>query len=187
MSLITGKSGHWHPCNQPLTRPLVIGVICAIQPGGGARQPSPTVTATICVEHALALVMVGCTHAAARPSPDGVSMLYGPPMFVAYSPLGLGSRALESIAPRHRQKVGLWRIGLASLAVGVTLVICSRSPARESRIAGGAGALSRSSRGCRLRTRPDLDPVPVAHLARDRHRAGAQAGSGGESQATVYG
>jgi len=50
-----------------------------------------------------------------------------------------------------------------------------------------AEALSRSSRGCRLRTRPDLDPVPVAHLARDRHRAGAQAGSGGESQATVYG
>jgi hypothetical protein len=33
--------------------------------------------------------------------------------------------AFESTAPKHRQKARLWRISLATLAVGVTLMVVS--------------------------------------------------------------
>src|SRR5258708_3937563 len=52
-----------------------------------ARHPLPTVTATISMGAVLSTGHGSCAHAVAKPSADGVFVLYGPPRFTDHSPI----------------------------------------------------------------------------------------------------
>src|SRR5258708_36313756 len=61
--------------------------LCAIPRGGGTRQPSPTVTAPLCVRAVLSPGHDSGAHAVAKPSAHGVFVLYGSPLFDRHYPI----------------------------------------------------------------------------------------------------